>query len=164
MDAARKISPAYLRPVREARPRELRERERRESLREAALTLDRTPRAVGESETARALLLWEGLVRGRLSLVDWFDVDGRRFILVKSNTSRPRCACGLTAREQEVAMGAAVGESSKLTGYRLGISPSRVSTLLRAAMRKLGVRTKAQLVVMVRVLVFPTQAARSHNG
>ena len=163
MDAARKISPAYLHPAPVAPLREAGEGERRASLREAALRLDRTPRAVGKSETARALLLWEGLVRGRLTLVDWFDVDGRRFILVKPNTVRPRCACGLTAREQEVAMGAALGESSKLTGYRLGISPSRVSTLLKAAMRKLGVRTKAQLVVMVRVLVFPTQAARSHN-
>ena len=164
MDAARKISPAYLRPAPVPPPRQVGESERRTPLREAALRLDRTPRAVGKSETVRALLLWEDLVRGRLTLVDWFDVDGRRFILVKPNTVRSGCACGLTAREQEVAMGAALGESSKLTGYRLGISPSRVSTLLRAAMQKLGVRTKAQLVLMVRVLVFPTQAARSHNG
>jgi DNA-binding CsgD family transcriptional regulator len=61
-------------------------------------------------------------------------------------------------------MGAALGESSKLTGYRLGISPSRVSTLLRAAMRKLDVRTKAQLVVMVRVLVSQARSVCARNG
>jgi DNA-binding CsgD family transcriptional regulator len=164
MDAARKMWPAYLRPAPVAPLVEVGQSERRGSLRQAAVRLDRTLRAGGESETARAFLVWEGLVRGRLTLVDWFDVDGRRFILVKPNTVRSGCACGLTTREQEVAMSAALGESSKLTGYRLGISPSRVSTLLRAAMRKLGVRTKAQLVVMVRVLVFPPQAAHSHSG
>jgi DNA-binding CsgD family transcriptional regulator len=164
MDAARKRSPAYLPRAPMAPLGEVGQGERRGSLRHAAVGLDRTPRAVGKSETARAFLVWEGLVRGRLTLVDWFDLDGRRFILVKPKTVRSGYACGLTRREQEVAMSAALGESSKLTGYRLGISPSRVSTLLRAAMRKLGVRTKAQLVVMVRVLVFPPQAAHSHRG
>jgi len=128
------------------------------------MRLDRARGTLGKSDSARALLLCEGLVRGRLSLVDWFDVDGRRFILVKPNTVKAGCASGLTTREQQVVMGAALGESSKLAGYRLGISPSRVSTLLSGAMRKLGVRTKAQLVVMVRVLAFPTQAAGSRNG
>jgi DNA-binding CsgD family transcriptional regulator len=121
-------------------------------LRQAALRLDGARRALRATDTERALLLWEGLVRGRLTLVDWFDADGRRFILLKLNDHKPGCGCGLTAREYEVAMAAALGESSKLTGYRLKISPSRVSTLLTAAKRKLGVRTKAQLVIMVRLL------------
>jgi len=121
-------------------------------LRDAALRLDRMRREPGSPNTERALRLWEGLVRGRLTLVDWFDANGRRFILVKLNTTRPGCACRLTAREHQVAMGVALGESSKVISYRLELSPSRVSALVRGAMQKLGVRTKAQLVVMVRVL------------
>ena len=131
-----------------------------EALRHAALRLDGAGRALRETDADRALLLWEGLVCGRLTLVDWFDANGRRFILVKLAEQEPGCTCGLTAREYEVAMAATLGESSKITAYRLGISPSRVSTLLRATMRKLGVRTKAQLVIMVRLLENQQQKAQ----
>ncbi|MBW2380116.1 MAG: hypothetical protein JRG70_11295, partial [Deltaproteobacteria bacterium] len=54
-----------------------------EMLRDAALRLDRTRRDFRKTDTERALLVWEGLVRGRVTLVDWFDADGRRFILLK---------------------------------------------------------------------------------
>jgi DNA-binding CsgD family transcriptional regulator len=37
-----------------------------------------------------------------------------------------------------------------MIGYRLGLSKSRVSMLLRSAMRKLGVRTRSQLVIKLR--------------
>lgn len=124
----------------------------REHLRAAARELDQSPPLSSEDEAGRGLGLWEGLLRGHWTLVDWFDSDGRRFIIVKpsSRTRGPRR--GLTARERQVTLSAALGESNKLTGYQLGISPSRVSALLNASMRKLGCRTKAQLVVMARIL------------
>jgi len=126
-------------------------------LRDAARGLDEARPHLGTIDTERALLLWEGLVRGRMKLVDWFDADGRRILLMRLNDVKGSCGCGLTAREYQVAMGAALGESSKVTGYRLKISPSRVSALLKGSMRKLGVKTKAQLVIMVRVLGPQTQ-------
>lgn len=125
-------------------------------LRDAALTLDQAHRNLGRIDTERAVLVWEGLLRGRVSLVDWFDSNGRRFVLVRLNPAPRSGGCGLTDREYQVAMGAALGESSKVTGYRLDISPSRVSALLKGSMRKLGVKTKAQLVMMVRVLGQPS--------
>jgi DNA-binding CsgD family transcriptional regulator len=172
MDAATTLQPplvklAPVRPARRATLHAVHGDRRRETIRDTALRLDRARRnlpSLHEGEARRALLLWEGLVRGRLSLVDWFDADGRRFILLRPNGARARGGSGLTGREEQVAMGAALGESSKLTGYRLGISPSRVSTLLRAAMRKLDVRTKAQLVVMVRVLVSQARSVCARNG
>ena len=157
MDAAEMIPPARRVALHQVRDDRL-----REALRDTALRLDRERPGLGQDETDRARLLSEGLVRGRLRLVDWFDEDGRRFILVAPR--KAKAGRGLTAREEQVAMSAALGESSKLTGYRLGISPSRVSTLLRATMRKLDVRTKAQLVMMVRVLLFPAQGASLRNG
>ncbi len=159
MDAAEKIRPARRMALHQVRDDRL-----REALRDTALRLDRERPGLGQHETDRAPLLSEGLVHGRLRLVDWFDEDGRRFILVAPRKAKAGRARGLTAREEQVAMSAALGESSKLTGYRLGISPSRVSTLLRATMRKLDVRTKAQLVMMVRVLLFPAQGASLRNG
>ncbi|MGB9338111.1 MAG: hypothetical protein WCB63_02695, partial [Polyangiales bacterium] len=54
-------------------------------LRDAALTLDQAHRNLGRIDTERAVLVWEGLLRGRVSLVDWFDSNGRRFVLVRLN-------------------------------------------------------------------------------
>ena len=152
MEPARKIPPRRARPVTLTAMSEVEGTVGSEMLRDAALRLDRTRRDFRKTDTERALLVWEGLVRGRVTLVDWFDADGRRFILLKLNTSKAGRACGLTAREQQVAMSAALGESSKIISYRLGLSTSRVSVLLNGVMRKLGVRSKAQLVMMVRVL------------
>ena len=124
----------------------------RELLRAAALRADRARHVLKNLDADHAQRLWEGLLAGRWAIVDWFDSEGRRFIIARRNDQllhRPR---GLTRREQQVAMRAALGASSKAISYELGISPSRVSSVLNAAMRKLGVRTKAQLVVMVRTL------------
>ena len=99
------------------------------------------------------LRVWKGVVRGRWSIVDWFDSDGRRFILALPNKPRSRDPRGLTERELQVATHAGAGESSKLIAYRLGVSRSRVSTLLHQAMHKLGVQTTGQLVVKMRTLL-----------
>ena len=124
----------------------------RELLRAAALRADRSRHVLRNMDADHAHRLWEGLLAGRWTLVDWFDTDGRRFIITKRNDRLPHPSRGLTPRERQVTMRGALGASSKAIGYELGISPSRVSSLLNAAMRKLGVRTKAQLVVMVRAL------------
>ena len=42
------------------------------------------------------------------------------------------------------------GQTNKLIAYRLGLSTSRVSMLLRGAMQKLGVQTRTQLVLKMR--------------
>jgi DNA-binding CsgD family transcriptional regulator len=43
-----------------------------------------------------------------------------------------------------------LGQTNKMIAYRLGLSKSRVSMLLRGAMRKLNVQTRAQLVLKMR--------------
>ena len=45
---------------------------------------------------------------------------------------------------------AILGDTNKMIAYRLGLSTSRVSLLLRNAMKKLGFRTRAQLVKTIR--------------
>jgi DNA-binding CsgD family transcriptional regulator len=116
-------------------------------IREAAIRHDKARGKLRKTDPDRALQAWEGLVRGRWSLVDWFDTDGRRFVLAKPNAPNVGDPRGLTEREHQVATYAALGESSKMVGYRLGISRSRVSALLTSVMRKLRVKTQAQLVI-----------------
>lgn len=120
-------------------------------LREAARKVDEARTRVGRRNADQALDVWQGLVRGKWSLIDWFDTDGRRFVLVVPNA--PNCGDprGLTERELQVATFSARGESAKLVGYRLGVSRQRVSQLLRSAMRKLCVKTQAQLVLKLRI-------------
>lgn len=119
-------------------------------LRDAARMVDRARGPLRQRNPEEALRLWRGLVRGRWTLVDWFDSDGRRFVLAKSNAPSIRDPRGLSEREAQVATFAGQGETSKIIGYRLGLSPSYVSRLLRDAMRKLGVKTQAQLVERLR--------------
>ncbi len=123
-----------------------------ERIREAAMRVDRARGRLRKSNPDEALEIWHGLVRGRWSLVDWFDTDGRRFVLAKPNAPDLGDPRGLSVSEAQVATYAARGESGKIIGYRFGISPQRVSVLLKSAMRKLGVKTQAQLVERMRGL------------
>jgi DNA-binding CsgD family transcriptional regulator len=120
------------------------------SIREAARVVDQARGPLRERDPEEALRVWQGLVRGRWSLVDWFDTDGRRFILAKPNAPHIIDPRGLSGLEAQVATYASRGDSSKMVGYRLGLSQSYVSRLLRDAMRKLGVKTQPQLVEKMR--------------
>jgi len=116
------------------------------ALRDAAIHIDRARGRMRESDPEKALELWKALVRGRWSTVDWFDTDGRRFVLAVPNAPSVTDPRGLTNRELQVVTYALFGQTNKLIGYHLGLSTGRVSTLLRSAMRKLGVQTRAQLI------------------
>ena len=80
-------------------------------------------------------------------------------MLAKPNAPRLNDPRGLTEREAQVATYAARGESSKLIGYRFGISPQRVSALLRGALHKLGARTQAHLVEKMRAMPQDTETS-----
>ncbi|MFZ1863836.1 MAG: LuxR C-terminal-related transcriptional regulator [Polyangiales bacterium] len=127
----------------------------RDFLREAAIHIDRARGRLRKRDPEQALELWRALVEGRWSLVDWFDNDGRRYVLAHANPPDLRDPRGLTERENQVCTYAALGESNKLISYRLGISQSQVSATLRSAMRKLGVQTRPQLVEKLRAFVMP---------
>ena len=129
------------------------------SIRRAAQYVDKARGPLRREDPEEALRLWEGLVRGKWTLVDWFDSDGRRFILARPNAPRVHDPRGLTEREAQVVTYAGAGDSSKLIGYRLGLSQSYVSRLLNDAMHKLGVRTQAQLVEKLRAIQPRTPAA-----
>lgn len=117
-----------------------------EKLREAAVAVDCARGEMRDTAPDAALEMWKALVQGRWSMVDWFDTDGRRFVLAVPNAPDVTDPRGLSERQSQVVTYAVMGHTNKMIAYRLGLSPSRVSTLLRDAMHKLGVRTRAQLV------------------
>jgi DNA-binding CsgD family transcriptional regulator len=126
------------------------ERTATSKLRDAAVTVDRARGRMRDTDPERALEIWQALVRGRWSMVDWFDSDGRRFVLALPNAPRVSDPRGLTERESQIVAYAVLGQTNKMIAYRLGLSKSRVSMLLRGAMRKLNVETRPQLVLKMR--------------
>jgi DNA-binding CsgD family transcriptional regulator len=119
-------------------------------LREAAVTVDRARGRMRDTDPDTALQIWKAVVRGRWSMVDWFDSDGRRFVLALPNAPHISDPRGLSQRESQVVAYAVLGQTNKMIGYRLDLSNGRVSMLLRSAMRKLGVQTRTQLVLKMR--------------
>lgn len=122
----------------------------RKSVREAAIQIDRARGRVRNSQPKEALELWKDLVEGRCSMVDWFDHHGRRYVLAHPNPAHLKDPRGLTECEARICAYVALGQSNKLISARLGTSTSRVSAILRSAMRKIGVQTRAQLVERLR--------------
>ncbi len=95
---------------------------------------------------------WEGVLSGRLAIVDRFDARGLRHI-VALPVSRERGALkGLSAREREVLELLGEGLSNKAIGFDLGVSTSAVSSHVHHIFGKIGVRDRTELVRLVRVL------------
>jgi DNA-binding NarL/FixJ family response regulator len=122
----------------------------RKQVREAAIRIDRAGGELHRGDPEEASELWKGLVEGRLSMVDWFDHDGRRYVLALHNPPHVKDPSSLTERETQVCAYVCLGESNKLISYRLGVGQACVSSTLRSAMHKLGVQTRAQLVERLR--------------
>lgn len=121
-------------------------------LHDAAVRIDRARGRLRRDDPDKALEIWWALLRGRWSMVEWFDTDDRRYMLAVPNAPRVHDPRGLTKRESQVVAYAALGDGHKLIAYRLGISRTRVSSALGSAMRKLKVKTQAQLVEKLHAL------------
>lgn len=130
-----------------------------ELLRRAARRVDKARGKLRKEDPQKALEMWKALVHGRWSMIDWFDTDGRRFVLARPNPPKVFDPRGLSEQECQVVTYVLLGESNKLIAYRLGLSQGRVSGLLKSAMHKLGAKNKAQLVRQLRPLGIPTAAA-----
>ena len=127
-----------------------RRRDAREKLRAAAAKIDR---ARTRKHRGDGLREWKAMVEARWTLVDRFDRDGRRFFVAYRNDIPMRDARRLTRREQQAVAFAALGSTSKLIAYELGLSVSSVTTILASASRKLGVRSRTELVLLARSML-----------
>lgn len=118
----------------------------REALRTAARAVDKVRgRRVKDAE--EALAIWRVLTDGRWTIADDFDAQGRRTIVAYNNVPLPSLAFPkLSLRERQVVCFVALGHTNKQIGYELGVSASSVATHLSKAMKKLGVRSRAELV------------------
>lgn len=118
------------------------ERAQRTRLSDAIVALERA-RLRPHKTTSSTLQLGAAVLAGEYTLVEAFDRDGQRHVLVVA-TGLPQHK-PLSAREDQVVQLIGRGFSNKETGYRLSITASTVSAHLGAAMRKLRCRDRGTL-------------------
>jgi DNA-binding CsgD family transcriptional regulator len=116
-----------------------------EALRAAALDMERARGPLRRRSAETAVELWRAMVLGRWTLVDEFEHDGRRYLLARENEPTARGPQVLSPRERQVAALMAMGHSSKLIAYELGIAYSTVRVMLVNAQKKLGVSSQEEL-------------------
>lgn len=117
-----------------------------------AIAIERARRDEGQDpETARSL--WKALIEGRWSLVERFEVDARRLLLVECGEAHSQSLPVLSERERRVVAFLRLSHSHKFIARELGYSEATVSRLARSALRKLGLRCRAELIEIHSVLV-----------
>jgi DNA-binding NarL/FixJ family response regulator len=120
----------------------------REVLRDAVRRIDGARTRAGRGDPESALSSWQGLISGRWSLVDRFEADGRRYVVALRNDPEVARPPGLSRREAQVAEYLALGHSEKEIAYTLGLSQSAISRRVSSAVRKLGLRSRAELAAL----------------
>jgi DNA-binding CsgD family transcriptional regulator len=109
-------------------------------------------RALGELRSldqAAAVALWRAMVQGEWTLVDRFDSDGKHMVLAVRNRPGLSQFGVLTLRESQVARYASCGLSLKAICYELGLSSPSVHEHLKSALRKLRLKSRAELVAVL---------------
>ncbi len=117
----------------------------RSALHDAVVRAERARGGLRRSDPEEAMTLWEGLVRGRWSLVDLLDSDGRRFVVARRNDRGEVDPRGLTHREVVVCEQLGFGYAPKEIAYALGLAYTTVTSALASARRKLGIGSLPEL-------------------
>lgn len=86
------------------------------------------------------------MIEGRWTLVERVDTDGKRLLLAKRNPPDSIAHRALTERERAVVERASLGGSLRHVAYELGLAESTVSEALSRALKKLGIKTRAELL------------------
>ncbi len=127
-------------------------KERARRLKDAVVAIARARRDAARDPMA-GLAFWTAMVDGRWTLVERFDADGKRYLVAKRNDPRGVAHVLLHPKERAVLERAALGGSLRHVAYELGLPVSSVSETLARAMKKLGVRSRAELVDLHAALV-----------
>jgi DNA-binding CsgD family transcriptional regulator len=141
-----------------------RDADARGALRDAARRIDRARTRRGADSPEGALALWRALVEGRWSLVERFESDGRRIMVARRNDPASRASRALSEHERKVVALLALGHSLKVCAYELGRAESTISEMAQSALRKLRVRTHAELVELHGAIVPTTKESPRPGG
>ena len=120
----------------------------RARLSDAAAAIRRARGPLRRNDPGRAVATWRALVSAQWSLVDHFERDGKHYLVAYRNEPAIGVIPELSDRERQVVALAAMGYANKMIGYELGIAASTVGVLIGRAAKRLGVRSRAELVAL----------------
>jgi DNA-binding NarL/FixJ family response regulator len=93
----------------------------------------------------RSLEEWRALVAGDWTVLDFADRDGKRFIVARRSQG---ATANLSDAEREVLGLAAGAHANKFISYELGVSMATVTTRMQRGLKKLGLRTRTELIAL----------------
>jgi DNA-binding CsgD family transcriptional regulator len=125
---------------------EARSKQARELLVDAVQMLEESRGPLRTKDPEKALEIRKALVGGRWSLVDRIEKNGQRYIVARENEPIASGPELLSEREKEVVAYALLGHHDKLIAYAMGISDTTVRVLFGRAKKKLGVKTREDLL------------------
>jgi len=131
----------------------------KDQLRQSAVRFDGA--ASGREHSQWASEAWLAILRGDCFVVDRFEHESRAYFLLVRCPPGTADLRALTKREADVVLHAIRGQSHKVIAYRLGLSRSWVTKLLRSALSKIGLRSQAQLVLQLSTLAQLADATSS---
>ncbi len=112
----------------------------------AAKAMDRARGKLRRLDPEEASSIWRAMVCGEWSIAEWFDHDGKRFLVAHENRVAAQPPRDLSSREWQAVACAAMGHSNKLIAYDLGIALGTVGVLLRRAAQKMGASNRTALI------------------
>ncbi len=112
----------------------------------ATRAMERARGKLRRNDPDRAIGSGRALVAGRWSVVDHFETDGKRYLVARMNEPVARGVATLTQRERQVLEFAALDRTNKEIAYDLGIAAATVRVLLSRSARKLGARSRGEVI------------------
>jgi DNA-binding CsgD family transcriptional regulator len=89
---------------------------------------------------------WKSVVAERWTMLDHFEIGGKRYVLAMENRPKPPSFGLLSQREHQVLSHAMLGIRNKEIAVALGLAPSTVRVLLARAAAKVGAGSRAELL------------------
>jgi len=107
-------------------------------------SLEREP---APASAVPAEVIWGEVTGGRFQVVDWYDRDGRRYVVTRRATGTT--TQGLTERQRLALARRSAGAALKVVAFELGVSLSTVARDIERAMAHLGLKSQGDLAAVL---------------
>ena len=108
-------------------------------------TLVRSNESLQQPPPAEAL--WQSISKGSLRIVNWYDHEGRRFVVLRQATAEERIR--LTIRQRKALALRAAGCALKVIAFELDVSVTTAAREVETGLELLGLDSTAALAAVL---------------
>lgn len=91
--------------------------------------------------------LWDDITSGRFRIMDWYDREGRRYVVIRRVAPEQRAR--LSARQRRALALRSAGCALKVVALELGVSVTTAAREVELAMEALGLESTAALAAVL---------------